>query len=1039
MSGWEKEKENLVEKLEHEYAECLSAVGQAHKNAAEQPRVSEVLAVQAKQNRYQATLRGHAAGKRAKELQNEKDKKCFAGIVCRKKAIHIEKIRAKQITNLPTPEVFKPKIVSKPKPVPLVLKHEAGTFITSAYAPASNLVEKEIISTFPNAKLRAKKEQKALEAEAEERARENEATKKKVNERGKIALQQERTKNLYQELLGKLENAKKNHDLSMYLEETDFNLFETEEQRLVRLSKLQKDMEEAVEKVLEESDSHSTSYDKSTSHSESTDCKETSNTPDNTDSSVLSKIGDLQDLLRKIREYRESVIESNDGGSTRISCSDSDSSRNISGKLDIISKEDRKGKVTLPVIEEDKRQEWVHERVGEEILPETESTTTEMPCSSTSEDRVEDDLNQDIHLAETVAIDRLENKNFDEQKLHTYQGTEVREYAPIEDIVSSTGISEEENSSSSEQGLELRILIDPGHCTPKHSSETQVYGGHFKDRKSQTIHKKKMYEKELPKDVDHKKLESSSSTSYLSLPSRLHAKTMDDIGANLRQLQSQRPKIQQMLDDLTSAVPLPSHSTPITTQNVHPRLYKEELKEEGSGKRPVKKKHKFEFHRKQILKQYAERLIAMKQNEVQQISASTVNSSGLTISSLGQLSAMAEKNYDTDSDKSSGSQSSSVSESISSSSLISQCDTDKVPTKLSCSMNQSEENSHSALTNDQVFPSHIHNHSSKHLNGKETTPLAPGFPVTEEYDSSLSVVEPSRKGSSRSVDDGCVENLRKQWQLVEKILELQSIKKKLLQQQEAAIANERLHPELDIEVPERDIPSSYPRIKEVHQSSVRERKVAFRSSSSGDGDQIESKPIITLDGSYQTPPLELGSSVGGVKDRGYIEQWQYSKTDGVSVRSHNMKASKSLDRDTTTVTHSISDSGQSRRLDNLKASLDFSSDKSVPESVGETEYIGRITTNYSTVHPQQPFFSRANNEPKGSSGTQIFYSYSGCEGISKEKALNDQKFTLSQNVSQSLSSSKSSQTSRSDADKSSSSGSMPDMTAVLERFGVTMS
>lgn len=134
-----------------------------------------------------------------------------------------------------------------------------------------------------------------------------------------------------------------------------------------------------------------------------------------------------------------------------------------------------------------------------------------------------------------------------------------------------------------------------------------------------------------------------ASTEYLSPPSHLPSKgySHEDTVENLRRITEHRQKIASLLDKL----PVKSHqrtsnfSTPTS-------MYTEKLKGEGSGQRPLKKKQKFELKKKEIIQHYINELLKMKGDDLLQISASTVEGSGLTISCMSAFLKAMEKTGD---------------------------------------------------------------------------------------------------------------------------------------------------------------------------------------------------------------------------------------------------------------------------------------------------------------------------------------------------------------------------------------------------------
>lgn len=122
-----------------------------------------------------------------------------------------------------------------------------------------------------------------------------------------------------------------------------------------------------------------------------------------------------------------------------------------------------------------------------------------------------------------------------------------------------------------------------------------------------------------------------SSTDYFSPPSELPRRqlSLQEIEDNLKRIQEYRRHHWDLLNHLSWKKGSPGSHTPITT-------YLEKLKEEGSGKRPITKKGKFELQKRELIQYYIQRLLQRGDHEGD-LSASTVEGSGLSLSSLGSL------------------------------------------------------------------------------------------------------------------------------------------------------------------------------------------------------------------------------------------------------------------------------------------------------------------------------------------------------------------------------------------------------------------
>lgn len=134
-----------------------------------------------------------------------------------------------------------------------------------------------------------------------------------------------------------------------------------------------------------------------------------------------------------------------------------------------------------------------------------------------------------------------------------------------------------------------------------------------------------------------------TSTEYLSPPSRLPSKgySYEDTVENLRKITEHRQRIASLLDKQT----VKSHQG-TSSFSMPTSMYTEKLKGEGSGQRPLKKKQKFELKKKEIIQHYINELLQMKGDDLLQISASTVEGSGLTISCMSAFLEAMEKTGD---------------------------------------------------------------------------------------------------------------------------------------------------------------------------------------------------------------------------------------------------------------------------------------------------------------------------------------------------------------------------------------------------------
>ena len=143
--------------------------------------------------------------------------------------------------------------------------------------------------------------------------------------------------------------------------------------------------------------------------------------------------------------------------------------------------------------------------------------------------------------------------------------------------------------------------------------------------------------------------------------------------------------------------PVSSSIQPIANTPV--RIYTEKVKQDGTGRRPLRRRDKFELQKKLVLQNYIKRLLDTKQCNVDQISQSTIDGSSIELSSVRVLNKLLENdesvsitNGSSDVFPSSAGQDSSDSNMIFSdkadlvpgrSAGTHDCDLDRVPSRLS--------------------------------------------------------------------------------------------------------------------------------------------------------------------------------------------------------------------------------------------------------------------------------------------------------------------------------------------------------------------
>nr|XP_045621006.1 uncharacterized protein LOC123772101 isoform X1 [Procambarus clarkii] len=759
---WQAEKGNQVQKLQQEYKESLQALGQAHKLANEQPDVSEVLAQRAQFNQQKALKRGGEAGKahREQRLQQEHGKNKL--LKQRQDALNWEKLRASRIASLPTPKAYKKKMCVHEKKVPTVQFYEAGTLTTTSYVPKNVIIEKELKSTKPNAKQVAVAEEMARLAGEEAKRQEAEEETRKGEQRGREALDRERLCRMYEQLMSQLDQAQHDHQLSSYLKGTDLSVYETEEAKLNHQASLQRQMEKAVENVLQEDTSLSdVRHDSIRLAADPSGLIDGDTSRVSFDQSSYAKVQDLKSLLDRIRQQRRDTLRDIYG----FVPEEEESEEDVDKKDNIVDEHEigqpRKG-VGLDD-DEDARKE-IDSQDKEAVNIEGSGPQIDKYRKS----RMDVEIDGDIHMAETVPADLLPGYH-DGKITNIYKplfqevssgDTEItidisgdgstqisdnEQLRPMTPMVQSTPKDPVEYSSSESGSTDFRRLPSslisrkaPVQVTKDSLSKTQPqrqylssrplskddqdihmaetvpfdflqkkYDGKNTIKSSKSVSQPSSFQESSSDDIEIKikiigngstlktitpsgetsvsgsssadhSISGTRSTVYISPPSSLPKTKVPNLELqdNIRRIQEQRQSIQHMLDSLSKPN---EHSSLL--KSASPSAYFEKMKEEGSGKRPLKRIDKFEMQKKQLLHYYLKKLLNMKGNELINISTSTVEGSGFSVDSLGTLlDAVQEKNKSVSSSEMS---STSVKEMSEVSYTSSYKDIDDIPVKLS--------------------------------------------------------------------------------------------------------------------------------------------------------------------------------------------------------------------------------------------------------------------------------------------------------------------------------------------------------------------
>ncbi|KAF2354071.1 hypothetical protein FHG87_015174 [Trinorchestia longiramus] len=102
---------------------------------------------------------------------------------------------------------------------------------------------------------------------------------------------------------------------------------------------------------------------------------------------------------------------------------------------------------------------------------------------------------------------------------------------------------------------------------------------------------------------------------------------------------------------VSNAFVTPGTSSSFSSVTTPVRMYREEVKEDGSGERPLRKRDKFELQKRIVLQNYIKRLLDTRRSDV--LSSSSVEGSGIDVSSVKVLAKLAGGTISVDSPTSS--------------------------------------------------------------------------------------------------------------------------------------------------------------------------------------------------------------------------------------------------------------------------------------------------------------------------------------------------------------------------------------------------
>ncbi|XP_045102199.1 mucin-5AC-like isoform X2 [Portunus trituberculatus] len=619
-ASWQVKKEQRVNQLEAEYLECLNNIGKAHRQAQEQPNPEKVLQQRAEHNQRVAAQRGQEAARQQKEEEWQQHHQRDRLLRQRQDVLRLEKLRARHVADLPVPQAFRKKIVQEKKEPAKVAFHEAGTFTTTHYIPQNVRVEKEVLTSKPSAKERAAAEEVERARQYEAQQRQAEEERARVEQRGREALKREHLTRLMEQLMAGLDEAQRHHHLSLFLHGKDGAVWETEETRLKEQMHQQKQMEEAVEELMQEEEHEKQDKDE-----------------EDVSSDVIPEPSmQSSDYLEEI-ESENAILEGT-------------SKTKVRGLRSLLKEVERR---------------------RNRILQDLEDSIPVRGPSGDGSDSSPRDQETDIHMADTVPIHLHSGhpsaRSPPKGPVTGQPATSQAEGRPTEAQPDTT---ETQDSSSTVLPLsEESIPVSSGNTLPstspsppqRHSApqEHQPLPGDTHARQPQprlaefhstTTSTSSLNSDDLKINIDLDVDSSSvvaldnsaeqsqqqqqpesyvSSTEYYSLPSDLPGKeSLQEIEDNVKRIQEHRQRNQHLIDSLSRKRGSPDQHMSTT--------YLEELKEDGSGKRPLTRKEKYELKKKEIIRFYIEKLL-QREDQDGELSASTVEGSGLSLSSLGSF------------------------------------------------------------------------------------------------------------------------------------------------------------------------------------------------------------------------------------------------------------------------------------------------------------------------------------------------------------------------------------------------------------------
>ncbi|RXG60737.1 Centrosomal protein [Armadillidium vulgare] len=571
---WEAEKQKKLDKLEKKLQNDLQDIGKAHESAQIENEALQAFNNRRKNDNIVAAKRGRKALLTLDKEKSLASETHYATRLTKKRVMQKEKKRAARISKLPTPVKIKARKKTNIKPPKKVMFHEAGTFTTSSYVPS----KVKIISGKESAERENEKyeEMKALKMQEEEEKR------KKIEERGKLAMKREKTKEMYSNLMNQLNEAEENQELSDYLK-GDENIDSLGIENYLRRER-EADAAAAEEKVKK----------------------------------LLSE--DLDTIPIKLvtdssKEETESSMEK--FFNINVETSNSDKSVSVQDEVDNIQSQ-----VKSPLLQsKDIHFDNIQSQVKSPLLQ-----------------------SKDIHFKETVPVHKIPiiREKFlvrvplsDQSESITPHSTEKSETSP-ESCKGESSFEEHKIKSkvrSSSEGS-FKETLSIGEKT---ESDAATSYQNLPQKENKNL---------ISKGKPHSKVRispsstSSGITSYLEPPPTVTGSELNnDLWKNLKDIKERNRRLESILTKLQKEeAKSSSTSTTDSKENLSsfktpPKIYTETLKDEGLGVKPVTKREKFEYNKKKVLEIYMRRLLQMKRDELKEISASTVEGSGISVNS----------------------------------------------------------------------------------------------------------------------------------------------------------------------------------------------------------------------------------------------------------------------------------------------------------------------------------------------------------------------------------------------------------------------